>query len=99
MLFAVIHRFHNNSTRERLAVRDEHLEYLKGAAGRLKLAGPLLERDDEGDASGSLIIIDAQSHGAARLVANNDPYVKAEIVASTEVRAWKAVIGDWMPGN
>lgn len=102
MLYVIRYVFADGVDDARAAARTGHLEYLQAAGARLKLAGPIdaghQETDSEaGEApEGSLLIIDADSQTAARLFAQNDPYYKAEIVETLKIKAFRAVIGDWV---
>lgn len=101
MLYVIRYVFGEDVDEARTAARTGHLEYLQGAGARLKLAGPIAAGHAETDgaetaeAEGSLLIIDAGSLTAARLFVQNDPYYKADIVATLKIKAFKAVIGDW----
>lgn len=95
MLFAIIAKDKPNSLAVRLANRDAHLAYAADAGDRLVLAGPFLDAETDGKMCGSLLIIDAASHKAAELFAENDPYNQAGLFESVEVRPWKAAIGTW----
>lgn len=65
--------------------RDAHLANLRplADAGRVVYAGPLL--DDAGQPCGSVIVFDAESLEAARLVAASDPYVVHGVFTSYDV--------------
>lgn len=75
----------------RMANREAHLAYLS-ESGTVPVAGPLLD-GDEGSPMGSLLIIEAKDLAAAREWAAGDPYNKAGVFQSVEVRPWKWVIG------
>ena len=53
----------------------------------LKAAGPFTT--DEGSPIGSLVIIEAADRAAAKAMADADPYAKAGLFASIEIKAWK----------
>lgn len=73
----------------RLANRAAHLDYLK-TTGVVEMAGPFLE----GEAMvGSLLVLEVESLQAAQDWAANDPYAKAGLFSSVDIRAWKKVIG------
>ncbi|MBI1171069.1 YciI family protein [bacterium] len=74
----------------RTANRGAHLEHLNGS-GVVDLAGPFL--DEAGAMCGSLIILSVGSMAEAQAWAANDPYAKAGLFASVELREWKKVIG------
>ena len=95
MLYAITYTFKDNINEKREAVRDAHIDHVKGAEDRLKSAGPLLKGDDTDEAFGSLIIIEAQSQTAAALFTDTDPYVQAGIVENISIHPWKALLGGW----
>lgn len=76
-----------------LAVRQEnraaHLAYIE-ATGVVEMAGPFL---DGGAMCGSLVVLEVETVEAARDWAAGDPYAKAGLFASVDVREWKKVIG------
>jgi len=87
MLYALICIDKTNSLALRKAKRPEHVAYLKGLGDTLGLAGPFTEADGE-TMNGSLIVIEAVSLDAAREIAAGDPYAKAGLFASVEIRPW-----------
>jgi len=91
MLFALLCKDKPGHLNVRMETRPTHLEYLNGlnAEGILKIAGPFL--DDEGKACGSLIIVEAASKEAARTLADADPYAKAGLFESVDVKAYNWV--------
>lgn len=74
----------------RKANREAHLAYA-GETGVVTLAGPLL--DEAGDMIGSLIVLDVETRAEAEAFAAADPYAKAGLFDSVEIRAWRRVIG------
>lgn len=72
--------------------RPSHLAYLKANAARVRLAGPYLSEDGQA-MTGSLIVLEAADLAAARAFAAADPYAKAGLFASVEVRPWRWLIG------
>lgn len=90
MLFALICTDKPNSVDLRMSVRPDHLKYLESLGGALKAAGPFTT--DEGQPTGSLVIIEAQDRTAAKAMADNDPYAKAGLFASVEIKPWKWLI-------
>ena len=71
-------------------MRPDHLKYLESLGTALKAAGPFT--DDDGKPIGSLVIIEAADRAAAKAMAEADPYAKAGLFASVEIRAWKWLI-------
>ncbi len=88
MLFAVICNDKPASLQLRMDTRPEHLVFLEtlNAKGSLAFAGPFL--DSEGKPNGSLVVVEAPDQRAAELIAGQDPYAKAGLFASVEIRAW-----------
>lgn len=75
----------------RLANREAHLAYLADHAAQLVSAGPTL--DDAGETmTGSVLVMDFEDKAAAENFAASDPYAKAGLFSSVEIRAWKKVL-------
>lgn len=90
MLYALICNDRPGSVELRKRVREDHLAYIRDT-GVVVEAGPFL--DSEGEMVGSLVVIEADTRAAAEEWAAGDPYAKAGLFASVEIRAWKKVIG------
>jgi uncharacterized protein YciI len=91
MLYAFICTDKPGSRSLRKANRPEHVAYLESLGDTLVLAGPFTEEDGE-TSNGSLIVIEAVSLDVARQIAGNDPYAKAGLFASVEIRPWLWVL-------
>jgi uncharacterized protein YciI len=87
MLYALICTDKPNSVPLRMQVRPDHLKYLESLGPALKAAGPFTT--DEGEPTGTLVIIEAADRKAADAIALADPYAKAGLFRSVEIRAWK----------
>ena len=87
MLFVLLCTDKPNSLDLRLQVRPDHVKYLESLGTSLKTAGPFIT--DEGSPNGSLVVIEAADRAAAKAIAENDPYAKAGLFASVDIRAWK----------
>lgn len=90
MLFALLCTDKPNSLDLRMSVRPDHLAYLESLGTALKAAGPFTS--DEGSPTGSLVIIEAADRAAAEAMAAKDPYAKAGLFASVEIKPWKWLI-------
>ena len=90
MLFALLCTDKPNSVDLRMQVRPDHLKYLESLGTALKAAGPFTT--DEGSPTGSLVIIEVADRAAAQAMAENDPYARAGLFASVEIRPWKWLI-------
>lgn len=77
----------------RMENRLAHMEYLTALSAVVKFAGPYLGEDGE-TMNGSLIIIEADDRMDAETFLANDPYAKAKLFESVEIRAWKWAIGN-----
>jgi len=89
MLIALMTKDKPGALQIRLDTRDAHLAYIE-ETGVVSMAGPFL---NDGQMCGSLIILDVPDMAAATAWAENDPYAKAGLFASTELKVWKKVIG------
>ncbi len=91
MLFAFIGKDRPGSLQLRLDTRPPHVAFLEklNAEGVLKIAGPLLGDDEK--PNGSLVVIEAADKAAAAAILAEDPYAKAGLFGSTEIRQWNWV--------
>jgi hypothetical protein len=90
MLHAIICLDKPGAIEIRKANRDAHLAHIRGANGAIVMAGPFL--DDKGEMCGSLLVYEGE-RAAAEAWAAADPYAKAGLFRSVEIRAWKKVVG------
>ena len=90
MLFALICTDKPHSLDLRMSVRPDHLKHLESLGTKLKAAGPFTT--DEGSPIGSLVIIEAADRQSAQAMAESDPYAKAGLFASVEIKPWKWLI-------
>lgn len=91
MLFAMICTDKPGHLQVRLDTRPDHVAYLDGlnAKGALAFAGPFL--GDDGKPNGSLVVVVAADRAAAQAIADADPYAKAGLFASVDLRPWNWV--------
>lgn len=71
--------------------REDHLTYVRSKRDMVKTAGPLL--DGKGDMIGSLMILEAESLEAVREFNTDDPYTRAGLFESVEIRPFAWGIG------
>ncbi|WP_400766405.1 YciI family protein [Methylosinus sporium] len=90
-LFAALCLDKPNHVELRLATREAHLAFLAAHAAQVKLGGPFLDAADK--PVGSLLIVEAADAAAAQALLAEDPYAKAGLFASVEVKPWKRVVG------
>ena len=88
-LFVISYIDKPNSLAVRMANREAHLAYVHDETrpAQVKLGGPYL--DETGDMAGSLIILEAPDKAAAVAFTENDPYVKAGLPGSIDVRPFR----------
>jgi uncharacterized protein YciI len=91
MLFAFVCKDKPGHLNVRMETRPAHVEHLNklNAEGTLKMAGPFL--DAEGKPNGSLVIVEAESVEAAVAIADADPYTKAGLFESVEIKPFNWV--------
>ncbi len=74
----------------RMANRPDHLKFLDNLGDQVKAAGPLT--NDNGEPTGSMIVIEAKNRQEVEDIAARDPYAKADLFQSVEITPWKWVI-------
>jgi uncharacterized protein YciI len=82
---------HPNNLERRMGAREAHLAYLHDNLALVKLAGQLL--DDAGAVAGSLFIIEADSAETVKAFNAADPYTRADVFKSVDVRAIRITVG------
>lgn len=87
MLYALISTDKPDSLAVRMANRPDHVAYLQSLGETLVFAGPFI-MEDGATMNGSLIVVEAASLEAARTIAAGDPFAKAGLFASVEIRPW-----------
>ncbi|CAN7448670.1 YciI family protein [Rhizobium lusitanum] len=94
MLFAFVCKDKPGHLNVRMDTRPAHVEHLNklNAEGTLKMAGPFLDAD--GKPNGSLVIVNADTIEAAKAIADSDPYAKAGLFESVEVKPFNWVFNN-----
>lgn len=75
----------------RLDTRPDHVAYLQANADKIVTAGPF-QTDDGEEMIGSLLILDVPDRAAAEAFAEADPYAKAGLFESVQIKRWKRTI-------
>ena len=78
MLFALVAHDRPNRVALRMELRPNHLKFLEGLGDQLKLAGPFL--DEDGNMVGSIVVIEAETLEAARIMFARDPFASLDAV-------------------
>ena len=86
-LFAMIAKDKPGTGEQRLATRPVHLEHLKSMGEKLVMAGALMGLD--GNAEGSLLVLEAETLEAATTTLMADPFVSEGIFGSVEIKPWR----------
>jgi len=87
MLYALICTDKPDSLAIRMANRPDHVAYLETLGEMLVFAGPFIGEDGT-TMDGSLIVIEATSLDTARAIAAGDPFAKAGLFATVDIRPW-----------
>ena len=74
----------------RKANREAHLAHIRDT-GVVEMAGPFLS--EAGEMCGSLVVLEVPDLAVAQAWAASDPYAKAGLFQSVEIREWTKVIG------
>lgn len=77
----------------RMANRPAHLEWAKGFADKICMAGPVFAEDGETFA-GSVFVMEMDSLADMEAWAAADPYAKAGLFETVEVKPFAWLIGD-----
>ena len=80
----------------RPTVREKHFAHIFAHVGAYKLGGPLKR---EGEAIGSLVMIEAEDETAARALFEADPYFIAGVWHSINVDEFVPLTGTWRPSE
>jgi uncharacterized protein YciI len=88
MLYVIIGHDAPDARDKRPQVRPAHLAHLEplSRAGRVKLAGPFLDR------TGSLIVVEADSLAEVWALVARDPYVTEGVFDRVEVKPFRQVM-------
>jgi uncharacterized protein len=94
MLFAFLCTDKPGHLNVRMDTRPEHVAWLNGLneQGVLKIAGPFL--GDDGKPCGSLVIVEAADKAAAAEISAADPYAKAGLFESVEIKPYNWVFNN-----
>ena len=76
----------------RLENRPAHLAYLGYLGDRVKAAGALLSPDGQSPI-GSMIVFDAETRAEVDGCLADDPYTKAGLFGSVDVKPWRQGVG------
>ncbi|WP_294540386.1 YciI family protein [uncultured Rhodoblastus sp.] len=75
----------------RMENRAAHLAYLAANAANVKLGGPFL--DSSGQMCGSMLLFSCPDEAAARALLASDPFLKAGLFESVELRPFRPSVG------
>ena len=92
MLFIAICTDKPDSLQLRLDNRPAHLAYLTSLGAKAPAGGALLTADKQG-VVGSLIIFEGENEAEIAAMLAGDPYAKAGLFVSVDVKPWRQAIG------
>ena len=92
MLFIATCADKPDSLQLRLDTRAAHLDYLRGLGARVRAAGALLS-EDETTVVGSLLILAGETRADIAVLLAGDPYAKAGLFQSVDVKPWRQAVG------
>ncbi|WP_137157090.1 YciI-like protein [Rhizobium sp. FKL33] len=94
MLFAFLCQDKPGALQLRMDTRPEHVAWLNeiNASGVLTFAGPFLDGDNK--PNGSLVVVKAETLEEAQAISAADPYAKAGLFASVDIRPWNWVFNN-----
>ena len=72
--------------------RPAHLAYLGGLSDKVKAGGALLTPDQTA-VLGSLLIIEAADEAEVAALLAEDPYAKAQLFATIDIKPWRQAVG------
>jgi uncharacterized protein YciI len=91
-LYVVLCTYRRGALSRRDAAMDEHLSYLRSNRHRLRFAGPLLN-DDNGCATGSLAIVEAQDRTEAADFIEREAFYRAGMFGDVEIVRFESAVG------
>jgi uncharacterized protein YciI len=92
MLFIAICADTPDSSQLRRDNRPAHLAYLNSLGAKVRAAGALLTADKQG-VVGSLLIFEGDNEAEIAAMVANDPFAKAGVFASVDVKPWRQAVG------
>jgi uncharacterized protein YciI len=92
MLFIATCTDKPDSTTTRRENRPAHLAYLGAHSDRVKAGGALLT-PDQSSVLGSLLIIEAVDEAEVATLLAEDPYAKAQLFATIDIKPWRQAVG------
>jgi uncharacterized protein len=90
MLFALICTDKPGHLQLRMDTRAAHLAFLEKLGDDTRAAGPFM--GDDGKPVGTLAIIRADDLAGAKAIAEADPYAKAGLFSSVDIKPWNWLI-------
>jgi uncharacterized protein YciI len=91
MYFVILTSDKPNSARIRQETRPAHLDYIQGFGKQIVAGGATLTEDGE-SMTGSFILVNMPDRAVVEAFVRNDPYVRAGLFETVEIRRWRKVI-------
>lgn len=82
----------------RMANRPAHLDWAKAAGDKVRMAGPVFA-DDGKTFAGSVFVLEMESLQAVKAWAAEDPYARAGLFETVEIKPFAWVLGEGKAGD
>ena len=82
----------------RVDTRPAHLAYLDGLGAKVRAGGALLTPDQKA-VLGSMLILEGETEAEIAALLAQDPYAKAGLFASVEIKPWRQAVGAPLAGG
>ncbi|WP_417307452.1 YciI family protein [Devosia sp.] len=90
--YSIVAKDKSGALDQRMAVRPEHLKHLETLGDRLIIAGPF--QNEEGKATGSFMVIEADDLATATSLFEQDPFIKQGVFESWDISRWGLTINN-----
>jgi uncharacterized protein YciI len=75
----------------RMATREAHLAWARHKHERIRMAGPMLDEQDQ--MAGSLFFLEAADEAEVRAFNADDPYTRAGLFGRVEIKRFRSTLG------
>lgn len=97
MLYAIICTYRPGGGHDRYAFRKEHIEYMITARNRMIYGGTLASEHGQVE-TGLMVVLEALDRGEAETFIHHEPYMRAGLFESVEIRALRQIAPEPEPG-
>lgn len=97
-MYVAILKSRENTSELRVATKPQHDEYWASRMEKLRFAGPMLS-DDGATRLGQVILLAVDNRGAAEDIVLNDPFYKAGLFSSCDIRRFNLSVDNSGQGS